>query len=263
MTSGKQARRQRQAVARPPVRSTEGRRASPKVLGHARALIVAVALAVILAIVFTGGSSGSSAVTGSTLPDSATIASQFRRIPQQGNVLGRANAPVTMVEYIDLQCPVCRQFETEVMPTILERYVRPGKVRVEVRPIAFIGPDSERGRRAMVAAEPQGKAFNFSQILYFNQGAENSGWLDDSMIADAAVSVGLDPQTILDNMDSQAVADRTGVYDQQSRTDAVSGTPTIGIGKTGGKPSYFPAGDPGLTAVTAALDQALKSSGSS
>jgi hypothetical protein len=78
------------------------------------------------------------------------------------------------------------------------------------------------------------------------------------MIASAAVSVGLDPQTILDNMDSQAVTDRTAVYDQQSRSDAVSGTPTVGIGKTGARPAYFPAGDPGLSAVTAALDKALK-----
>jgi len=258
MTSGKQARKQRQAaVARPPVRSTGGRRASPKVLGIALALIVVVALAVVLAIVFSGGGSGNSAVEGSTLPDAATIEAQLGGIPQQGNVLGRASAPVTMVEYIDLQCPVCRQFETEVMPSIIQRYVRPGKVKVEVRPIAFIGPDSERGRNAMVAAEPHGKAFNFSQILYFNQGTENTGWLDDSMIASAATSVGLDPQTILDNMDSQAVKDRTAVYDQQSRTDAVSGTPTIGIGKTGAKPAYFPAGDPGLSAVTSALDKAL------
>jgi protein-disulfide isomerase len=258
MTSGKQARKQRQAaVARPPVRSTGGRRASPKVLGIALALIVVVALAVVLAIVFTGGGSGNSSVQGSTLPDAATIEAQLGGIPQQGNVLGQANAPVTMVEYIDLQCPVCRQFETEVMPSIIQRYVRPGKVKVEVRPIAFIGPDSERGRNAMVAAEPHGKAFNFSQILYFNQGTENTGWLDDSMIASAATSVGLDPQTILDNMDSQAVKDRTAVYDQQSRTDAVSGTPTIGIGKTGAKPAYFPAGDPGLSAVTAALDKAI------
>jgi protein-disulfide isomerase len=260
MTSGKQARRQRQQAARPPVRSTEGRRASPKVLGIALAIVIAIALAVVLAVVFTGGSSGNSSVTGSTLPDSDVIAQQLGGIPQQGNVLGKASAPVTMVEYIDLQCPVCRQFETEVMPTLIQRYVRPGKVKVEVRPIAFIGPDSERGRRAMIAAEPEGKAFNFSQILYFNQGAENSGWLDDSMIANAAVSVGLDPQTILKNKDSKAVDARATTYDQSSRSDGVSGTPTIGIAKSGGKPTYFPAGDPGLSAVSAALDKALKGS---
>jgi protein-disulfide isomerase len=260
MTSGKQARRQRQAAARPPIRSTEGRRASPKVLGIGLAIVIAIALAVVLAIVFAGGSSGDSTPTGSTLPDSDAIAQQLGGIPQQGNVLGKASAPVTMVEYIDLQCPVCRQFETEVMPTLIQRYVRTGKVRVEARPIAFIGSDSERGRNAMIAAEPQNKAFNFSQILYFNQGAENSGWLDDSMIASAAVSVGLDPQTILGNMDSQAVSSRASNYDQQSRTDGVSGTPTIGIAKSGAKPTYFPAGDPGLAAVSAALDKALKGS---
>jgi protein-disulfide isomerase len=260
MTSGKQARKQRQAVARPPVRSTEGRRASPKVLGIALALVIAIALAVILAVVFTGGSSGSSAVTGSTLPDADTIAGQFQGIPQQGNVLGKASAPVTMVEYIDLQCPVCRQFETDVMPTIIERYVRPGQVKVEVRPIAFIGPDSERGRRAMIAAEPQGKAFDFSQMLFYNQGPENGGWLNEQMIADAAVSVGLDPQTILDTMNSQTVADRSGAYDQQAQADAVSGTPTIGVGKSGAKPTYLPAGDPGLAALSAALDKALQGS---
>ena len=170
MTSGKQARRQRQAAARPPVRSTEGRRASPKVLGIALAVVVAIVIAVVLAVVFAGGGSGSSSVEGTALPDSDAIARQLDGIPQQGNVLGKASAPVTMVEYIDLQCPVCRQFETTVMPTIFQRYVRPGKVKVEVRPIAFIGPDSERGRKAMIATEPHGKAFNFSQILYFNQG---------------------------------------------------------------------------------------------
>jgi protein-disulfide isomerase len=260
MTSGKQARRQRQAVARPPVRSTEGRRASPKVLAAVLGGIILIALAVVLAVVLTRNSSGSSTVTGTTLPDSDVIAQQFQGIPQQGNVLGKASAPVTMVEYIDLQCPVCRQFETEVMPTIIDRYVRPGKVKVEVRPIAFIGPDSESGRRAMVATEPEGKAFNFSQILYYNQGPENGGWLSDSMIADAAVSVGLDPQTILDNMNSQAVADKATGYDDESRADAVSGTPTIGIGKSGAKPTYLPAGDPGLAALSAALDKALAGS---
>jgi len=261
MTSGKQARRQRQAAARPPVRSTEGRRASPKVLGIALAIVIAIAIAVVLAVVFSGGgSSGNSSVQGTALPDSGEIARQLDGIPQQGNVLGKASAPVTMVEYIDLQCPVCRQFETTVMPTIFQRYVRPGKVKVEVRPIAFIGPDSERGRNAMIAAEPQGKAFNFSQILYFNQGPENTGWLDDQMIANASVSVGLDSQTILGNMDSKAVADKASGYDDQSRADGVSGTPTVGIGKSGANPTFFPAGDPGLPAVTAALDKALKSS---
>jgi hypothetical protein len=188
MTSGKQARRQRQAAARPPVRSTEGRRASPTVLFAALAGVLGIALVVVLVIVLTGGNSGSSGVTGTTLPDSDVIAQQFQGVPQQGSILGKASAPVTMIEYIDLQCPICRQFETEVFPTIVQRYVRPGKVRVDARPIAFIGPDSERGRRGMIAAEQQNKGFNFAQILYFNQGPENGGWLNETMVANAVSS---------------------------------------------------------------------------
>lgn len=260
MTSGKQARRQREAAARPPVRSTGGRKASPTVILVALGVLVVVALGVVLAVVFTGGgSSGNSATTGTTLPDSDTIAKQFQGIPQQGNVLGKAVAPVTLVEYIDLQCPICRQFETEVMPTIIDRYVRPGKLTVEARPIAFIGPDSQRGRRAMIAAEPEGKAFDFSQILYFNQGPENGGWLSDSMIANAAVSVGLDPQTISANMNSQAVTDKTKVYDQQAQADTVSGTPTIFVGKSGAaKPTEVtPGRSPSVAELSAAIDAAL------
>ena len=59
--------------------------------------------------------------TTGTLPDANVIAQQFDGIPQAGNVLGKTTAPATMVEYIDLQCPVCRAFETEVMPTIIDR----------------------------------------------------------------------------------------------------------------------------------------------
>lgn len=260
MTSGKQARRQRQAaVARPPVRSTEGRRASPLVLGGAVAALVVIGAIIAIVIVVSGGS-GSSGPSATTLPESGVIAAQFRGIPQHGNVLGKATAPVTMVEYIDLQCPICRQFETEVMPTILRRYVRPGKLRVEVRPIAFIGPDSERGRRGMIAAQQQDKGFNFSQILYFNQGPENTGWLDESMVADAAASVGLDPQTITGKLGSSAVAAREKVYDRQAQADAVSGTPTLLVGKAGAaKPTEVtPGRSPTVQELSAVIDQALK-----
>jgi protein-disulfide isomerase len=260
MTSGKQARRQRQAQApRPPVRSTEGRRASPMVLLVALAGFLGIGAAVVLILVVGGNGSGSSSTTG-TLPDANVIAQQFDGIPQAGNVLGKKTAPVTMVEYIDLQCPVCRAFETDVMPTIIDRYVRTGKLKVEARPIAIIGPDSERGRRAMIAAERQNKAFNFAQLLYFNQGAENSGWLDDSMVAAAARSIpGVNVKALQDAMNSSSVADESQTYDQEAQTDQVGGTPTVLAGKTGGKlATVTPGGSPDVAALKAAIDTALR-----
>ena len=69
----------------------------------------------------------------------------FAGIPQKGAVLGAANAPVTLVEYADPQCPYCAQWALGALPTIVQEYVRSGKVRIELRPLAFIGADSRAG----------------------------------------------------------------------------------------------------------------------
>jgi protein-disulfide isomerase len=259
MTSGKQARRQRQAQTRPPVRSTGGRQASPKVLLGAAAGIAVIAAAIALAFAFSGGSSTASVTSVGALPDASASTQLFKGIPQQGNVLGKASAPVTMVEYIDLQCPVCRAFETEVMPTIVQQYVRTGKVKVVARPIAFIGPDSQRGRAATIAAGQQNRLFEFAQLLYANQGAENTGWLDDAMVIAAAKSIrGLKVQTLLDAENSASVAATAKGYDSQANVDAVGGTPAIYVGKSGG--SLAPV-SPGNAPDVATLSDALNRAG--
>ena len=260
MTSGKQARRQRQqAVARPPVRSTGGgRKASPAVLIGALVAIIVIA-AVVAAVLATSKSSNSSK-TPTKLPDAGVIAQQFAGIPQSANVLGKAGAPATLVEYIDLQCPVCRQFETDVMPTIIDRYVRTGKLKVVARPVTVIGPDSEIGRRAMIAAFKQNRGFNFAQLLYFNQGPENGGWLDDSMVADAATSIpGVNVAALQSAAGSKAVQQEAATYDSQARADALAGTPTLVLGKSGGKLTSLGAGSPTVEQLSTAIDQALKS----
>jgi protein-disulfide isomerase len=260
VTSGKQARRQRQqAVARPPVRSTGGgRKASPAVLIGALVAIIVIA-AVVAAVLVTSKSSNSSK-TPTKLPDAGVIAQQFAGIPQSANVLGKAGAPATLVEYIDLQCPVCRQFETDVMPTIIDRYVRTGKLKVVARPVTVIGPDSEIGRRAMIAAFKQNRGFNFAQLLYFNQGPENGGWLDDSMVADAATSIpGVNVAALQSAAGSKAVQQEAATYDSQARADALAGTPTLVLGKSGGKLTSLGAGSPTVEQLSTAIDQALKS----
>ena len=259
MTSGKQARRQRQQAARPPVRSTEGRRASPAVLIAAVAGILILA-AVIAGVLALRGGSDSTSTTGTTLSGASDVEQQFAGIPQSGDVLGKASAPATLVEYIDLQCPVCRDFETSVMPTIIDRYVRTGKLKVISRPVVIIGPDSETGRNGMIAAFKQNRGFNFAQILYFNQGPENGGWLNDSMVTDAATSIqGVNVAQLQQDAGSQAVKDKASTYDSQAQADNLSGTPTLVLGKTGGKLTSLGAGSPTVEQLRSAIDQVLKS----
>lgn len=244
MTSGKATKRKRQQakVPPPPVRGPGQRRqASPKVLIGAAVVVALIVVAIVLGFLLTGGNSSSSSTPerGSlvnALPSATEIDNTLKGIPQHGNVLGSPNAPVTMAEYIDLQCPACQQFETQAMPTLIRQYVRTGKVKVEARPIAFIGPDSVTGREAALAAAKQNRFFNFSQLLYFNQGVENTGWLNDTMIKAAAASIpGLDVPRLMSDRKSSTISDQANAFDSQSDQDNVTQTPTILVGKTGGR----------------------------
>ncbi|MGZ8692852.1 MAG: DsbA family protein [Gaiellaceae bacterium] len=242
MPSGKQSKRLRRAAmtAPPPVRGKgRHRRASPRVLLIATAVVVLTAIGVTLGVVFTSGSSKSSVpARGSlvnALPGAADVQRLLQGIPQRGNVLGSPSAPVTLVEYVDLQCPFCQQFETQAMPALIERYVRTGKVKIEARLIGFIGPDSQRGRAAAIAAGEQNRLFNLAEILYQNQGTENTGWLNDEMIVAAAASIpGLDVPRLLDGRNSAPIEAHAGAYDRQAAADNVRGTPTILVGKSAG-----------------------------
>jgi protein-disulfide isomerase len=263
MPSGKQSKRRRRDAQQVPAPPGKRRQASTKVLLGAGGVIALVVVAVVLAVVLTRGSGSSSSSTSSVsatpLPEASAVEQQFNGIPQQGNVLGSPSAPATMVEYIDLQCPYCAQFETQTMPTLISRYVRPGKLKVEARIIAFIGPNSSFGRKAAVAAGEQDKLFNFAQLLYLNQGQENTGWLNDAMVKSAAVSItGLDAAKLLADQNSAAVDNKASNFDQQKTADNVQVTPTILVGKSGGTLSHVEISSPAdVASVEKAINAAL------
>ena len=272
MASGKKSREARRAAATkpPPVQSkggTRARTASPKVLGIGAGVVLVIVAVVVGVIVLTNNKKSSSSAStlpavGSIeagLPGAADVQSLLKGIPQKGLFLGSAFAPVKMVEYIDLQCPICQEFETTVMPDIIPKYVRTGKVQVEVRPWAFIGPDSVRGQHAMLAAAAQNKAFDYASVLYDNQGTENTGWLNDDMVGKAAASVaGLKVQQLLADRNSSTVKKQASNVAAQAQADQVSGTPTVLVGKSGSKLVYVPLQNGGDEAtLVKALNNAL------
>jgi len=180
----------------------------------------------------------------------------FSGIPQQNNVLGESDAPVTMIEYVDIQCPWSAAFEKSAIPTIVRDYVRPGKLMFVQRPIGFIGPDSRRGRDAAFAAGLQGKYFELVQLLYLNQGEENSGWLTDDLLESAVASIpGLDATKLFADRDSSTVADEEQTVDADASADKVDATPTILVGRTG-RSTPKPA-KPDLQSVENAIAAAL------
>jgi protein-disulfide isomerase len=155
-------------------------------------------------------------------------------IPQQGIALGDPKAPVTMVEFADLQCPFCREYSERALPDIIRHYVRTGKVRLELRLLRFIGPDSDQLARTAAGASEQNRMWQVVTLAYARQGRENSGYADqafvDSLVKDAGLS----------SVDAGAKAERiVAAGEEQARKDGVESTPAFLIGPTGGKLHAF------------------------
>jgi protein-disulfide isomerase len=231
MANVKQQAPRKRPVQAPKPRAPQPRRrqASPRVLIAAAALIVAVAAGVGIGVALSGSGSSSAA-----LKNTSTARTMLRGIPQHGNTLGSPSAPVTLVEYVDMQCPYCDAFSREVLPGLVQNYVRPGTVKMIVRPLAFIGPDSVRGRNAVLAAGKQDKFFNLMDLLYYNQGTENTGWLSESMVKRAATAVGLDREKFDSDRNSSSATTIGSAIDTLARQQNVHSTPSIFVGKTGG-----------------------------
>jgi protein-disulfide isomerase len=175
------------------------------------------------------------AVTATKAPGAAETAKLFRGIPQKLNVLGNPNAPVTMIEFADLQCPFCRDYTLNALPAIVEEYVRPGKVKLVFGGMSFLGPDSETALRATYAAGLQNRLWNFVDLLYRNQGAENSGWVTDGLLRAAGNSIpGFDTEAMMTGRGTDAVNGAIDAMAQQANQAHVNQTPTFFAGPAGG-----------------------------
>jgi protein-disulfide isomerase len=250
------------------------RQASPRTLAIGGGVVLVVVIAIVLAIVL--GKSGSKSTLPQNLPptgkcnwpgalDGACAANDlFEGIPQSGLILGRASAPVKMEMFIDVQCPICQRYEVDSLPTIVNKYIKTGKVKLELQPWAFIGgagSQSFSGRLGLIAATFQNKGFQYAKVLYDNQGTEDSGWLTNEEMALIASSVnGLNIAQWQNDVNSSSAKTIADTVDKLATQKKVSGTPTVLIGPANGQlrdimpPGYAPT----LQTTEQALDKALK-----
>jgi protein-disulfide isomerase len=181
------------------------------------------------------GTTTSSAAPGEpvAVPGAAATAALFRGIPQKLNQLGDPNAPVTMIEFADLQCPFCKAYTLDALPGIVRTYVRTGKIKLVFSGMHFIGPDSEKALRTVYAAGIQGKLWNVLDLLYKSQGAENSGWVTDSLLTSVGKAAGVDTARMKADAAGQDVDAALQIADQQANQAHVNSTPTFFAGPTG------------------------------
>jgi protein-disulfide isomerase len=226
----------------------------------AGAVGAAAVVGVLLIVVGTGGSSGSSSTTAGTTTTAPTSgsASMFAGIPQHGDTLGKASAPATMIVFEDPQCPYCRQFSLDALPGVLDQFVRTGRLKLVYRGVEVIGPNSEKGLRATYAAGRQDKLWNLAEQLYMRQGAENSGWITEGVIREAAVAAGAKPAAVLAAASSAAVTGALRQAAQQAIAGGVDGTPTFLVQRPPSRPQQLSVTALDAATFTASLAAALQ-----
>jgi protein-disulfide isomerase len=209
-------------------------------MSHAprRLLAVLGASAVLVAAAVAVSASGGTKPTPSAAPVSAT----FRGIPEHAGVLGDPQAPLTLTEYVDLQCPICAEASKQTLPWLVEHYVRTGKAKLELRTLHFIGPDSERAAHVAAGAEQQGRLWPFVEAFYAAQGQENSGYVTDSFLRSVSKAAGVDAGKALGAADGEFALRRLERADADATRLGVNATPTFTVAKTGGQPHVIGSG---------------------
>jgi len=147
---------------------------------------------------------------------------------------GSVDAPVTIVEFGDYQCPKCDQWFQNEKPTIASDYIDTDKAKLYFVDFPFLGEDSDNAANASYCANDQGKFWEYHSTLYNNQGGINEGWANVDTLKQFGADLGLDTAEFNECVDSNKHVDRVSYNKNVGATHGVEGTPVfIIIGSNG------------------------------
>ncbi|MFD3941735.1 DsbA family protein [Streptomyces sp. NPDC058579] len=225
-------------------------------------IISGVALAAVLAgvVSFTagapdsGGSSGPSAAEVSADPSAGVypeLEAYARRDAADKLAMGRADAPVVLIEYADFKCGYCGKFARDTEPELVKKYVDNGTLRIEWRNFPIFGEESEAAARASWAAGQQGRFWEFHKAAYA-EGAKEKGFGKDRLDA-LAKEAGV-PDLARFAKDTDGAAARAAVSKDQEQAYSLGATSTPSF-LVNGRPI---AGAQPMEAFTEAIEAAAK-----
>jgi len=209
-----------------------------------------LAVSILIAAVLVSGSLVFAAVykpaapagdTGQTPQQPTYNTSDIMKIGPTDAILGNANAPVTLVEYGDYQCPFCASFFANTQSQLIKNYVDTGKVKMIFRNFVVndrTASDHESHNAALAAAcaKDQNKFWQFHDAVYSAEvqdemknpaGAENNGNLTRALFLQLAGTVGMDKAQFASCYDSGKYAAGVQAESDAARADGVDATPTF------------------------------------
>jgi protein-disulfide isomerase len=235
-----QARDQRKALEQAEA-ATEQRRKRLIQLGS---VALGVIVIIVVIVVATSGGGKKEGIVKPTTPSAETaiqkeVNTLLAGIPQNGNTLGSPTAPVTLQYFGDLECPVCREFTEGALKPVIEKYVRPGKLKIEYKNLetATREPETFRTQQvAALAAGKQNKGWNYIELFYHQQGQEDTGYVTEKYLQELAKQVpGMNLATWSADRNDGQFTNAVTTDAQLANNSGFTGTPSFLIGKSGEK----------------------------
>jgi len=185
------------------------------------------------AVAVDNGEPAAVAPTPSAVPSAPTL--NLVALEEEDDVKGDSDAPVTIVEFSDYECPFCGRYVSETYPQILKNYIETGKVKYIFRdfPLSF-HPQAQKAAEAAECAGEQGKYFEMHDLLF---GSGVGGGV--ASFKQYAADLGLNTVEFNDCLDSGEMAAEVQKDFNDGRVFGVQGTPAFFInGKllTGAQP---------------------------
>lgn len=151
--------------------------------------------------------------------------------------IGKNDAPVTMAYWFDYQCPFCKKFETEVLPTLIKDYVDNGKLKIVFKDFQFLGPDSQDAgltENAVWDLYPD-LFFKWHEALFNAQDGENAGFGNMESILKLIEDKlpGIDSTKIKNQIESKKAEYQKDLDDDKAEAGkfGINGTPAFVIGE--------------------------------
>jgi protein-disulfide isomerase len=144
--------------------------------------------------------------------------------------LGRSDAPLTMVEFTDYQCPYCRRFQAEVWPRLKRNYVDTGKLRYLARdlPLEFHSAAAPAAEAAHCAGE-QGRFWDMHAALLAGEMDFATGGIERR-----AVALKLDMTRFGECVGRRKYAELIAAHAREADAAGIDGTPGFIVGRASG-----------------------------
>jgi protein-disulfide isomerase len=201
--------------------------------------IIVAAILICGAILFAAlyhPSSSPTAQTGTGGSQQQQPAASLTNVAKLGSrdaVLGNSNAPVTVIEYGDYQCPFCTRYFSQIQPLIKQNYIDTGKVKMVFRDFPFLGAESLAAAEAAQCANDQGKLWAYHDALYAAKsadetkgGGENDGFFTRAEFLTLANQTGLSAGTFTSCIDGAQHASDIQTETSTAVSAGIVSTPT-------------------------------------